>query len=167
MIERFAEGGPANRITTARTSSRGRFGLRLTPGPSREVVAEVAPTATTQGARTRNLAVSVRGRVALRVSARVARVGGRPVVFRGRVATGGVRLPRTGKAVQLQFRLAGTPWSEFRTVRTNRRGRFRYAYRFADDDSRGVRFQFRAYATAQAGWPYEPAGSLPVTVLGA
>ena len=59
----------------------------------------------------------------------------------------------------MQFRLAGMPWSEFRTVRTDRHGRFRYAYRFSDDDSRGVRFQFRAYAPAQAGWPYEPAGS--------
>ena len=61
--------------------------------------------------------------------------------------------------MQLQFRLPGLPWSEFRTIHTDRRGHFRYAYRFADDDSRGVRFQFRAFAPAQAGWPYEPAGS--------
>jgi hypothetical protein len=88
------------------------------------------------------------------------------VVFHGKVADGGASVPADGKVVQLQFRLPGLPWSEFRTVRTDRRGRFRYAYRFADDDSRGVRFQFRAYAPAQAGWPFEPAGSLPVTVLG-
>jgi hypothetical protein len=75
-------------------------------------------------------------------------------------------MPTEGRAVQLQFRLPGQAWSEFRTVRTNRRGRFRYAYRFADDDSRGVRFQFRAFVPAQAGWPFEPAGSLPVEVLG-
>jgi hypothetical protein len=166
VIERFSDGGPAERVSTVRTSSGGRFGLWLSPGPSRQVLAEVAPTAATGGTSTAPLAVSVRGRIALRVSATVARIGGPPVVFRGQVATGGELLPAGGKAVQLQFRLAGSPWSEFRTVRTDRRGRFRYAYRFADDDSRGVRFQFRAYATAQAGWPYEPAGSLPVTVRG-
>jgi hypothetical protein len=75
-------------------------------------------------------------------------------------------MPVEGKTVQLQFRLPGLPWREFRSVRSDRRGRFRYAYRFSDDDSRGVRFQFRAYAPAQAGWPFEPAGSLPVTVQG-
>lgn len=76
-------------------------------------------------------------------------------------------MPEDGKVVHLQFRLPGLPWSEFRSVRTNASGRFRYAYRFSDDDSRGARFQFRAYAPAQAGWPFEPAGSLPVSVLGA
>ena len=75
-------------------------------------------------------------------------------------------IPPGGKAVQLQFRLPGLPWTEFRTVQTDGSGRFRYAYRFSDDDSRGVRFQFRAYAPAQDGWPYEPAGSRPVIVRG-
>jgi hypothetical protein len=51
-------------------------------------------------------------------------------------------------------------------VQTDPRGRFRYAYSFSDDDSRGVRFQFRAFAPAQDGWPYEPAGSRPVVVTG-
>jgi hypothetical protein len=68
--------------------------------------------------------------------------------------------------VQLQFRAAGLPWTEFRTVQTNARGRFRYAYRFSDDDSRGVRFQFRAFVPTQGGWPYEPWGSRPVSVRG-
>jgi hypothetical protein len=96
----------------------------------------------------------------------VARVGGRPVVFRGGIAANGTAIPAEGKVVQLQFRLPGLPWSEFRTIHTDPHGHFHYAYRFADDDSRGVRFQFRAYAPAQAGWPFEPAGSLPVQVLG-
>ena len=68
--------------------------------------------------------------------------------------------------MELQFRLPGLPWTEFRTVQTDRRGRFRYGYRFSDDDSRGVRFQFRAYAPAQGDWPYEPGGSRPVAVRG-
>lgn len=168
VIERFAGGSaPAERLSIARTDASGRFGLHLAAGPSRQVIAEVAPTATTRSASSDPLTVTVRTRLVLRVSATAAKIGGAPVVFRGKVATGGASLPADGKVVQLQFRLPGLPWSEFRTVRTDRYGRFRYAYRFADDDSRGVRFQFRAYAPAQAGWPFEPAGSLPVSVLGA
>ncbi|MDX6601584.1 MAG: hypothetical protein QOF13_786 [Solirubrobacterales bacterium] len=167
VIERFSGGSaPAERFSTVRTEANGKFGLRLAPGPSRQVIAEVAPTATTGGASSDPLAVAVHTRLALRASSTAARIGGAPVIFHGKVASGGGSMPADGKVVQLQFRLAGLPWSEFRTVRTDRRGRFRYAYRFADDDSRGVRFQFRAYAPAQAGWPFEPAGSLPVAVLG-
>lgn len=88
------------------------------------------------------------------------------MVFRGRVAAAPGTIPPEGKSVQLQFRLPGLDWSEFRTIKTDRRGRFRYAYRFSDDDSRGARFQFRAYAPAEDNWPYEPGGSLPVLVRG-
>jgi hypothetical protein len=108
----------------------------------------------------------VRSGMRLRASSAVARIGGQPIVFRGRVASAGAAIPADGKTVELQFRLRGLPWSEFRTIRTGPQGQFHYAYRFADDDSRGVRFQFRAFAPAQAGWPFEPAGSLPVSITG-
>ena len=168
IVERFAAGSvPGERTSTVRTGENGRFGVRLAPGPSREVLASVAPTATTRGAASKPMALSVHSRVVLHASARVAKIGGAPLVFRGKVASQGAAMPADGKVVQLQFRLPGLPWSEFRSVRTGPGGRFRYAYRFSDDDSRGVRFQFRAYAPAQAGWPFVPAGSLPVSVLGA
>lgn len=166
VSERFPAGGPAERLSTVRTGEDGRFGIQLASGPSREVIATVAPSATTRGASSEPLVLTVHSRVILRVSARVAKVGGPPLVFRGKVASQGAAMPEDGKVVQLQFRLPGLPWSEFRSVRTGPSGRFRYAYRFSDDDSRGARFQFRAYAPPQAGWPYEPAGSLPVSVTG-
>jgi hypothetical protein len=166
VIERFAAGGPKERVSIARTDESGRFGIRLVPGPSREVLATVAPTSTTRGADSRPLTLAVHSHVVLRASASAAKIGGSPLVFRGKVASRGARMPVEGKVVQLQFRLPGLPWSEFRSIRTGPGGRFHYAYRFSDDDSRGVRFQFRAYAPAQAGWPFEPAGSLPVSVLG-
>lgn len=167
IIERFAAGAePRERESTVWTGAGGAFRARLSPGPSREVIAIAPSTPTLQGSRSRLSSLSVRGRVHLGVSSRVAKVGGRPVVFRGKVALAGTETETDGRAVQLQFRLPGLPWSEFRTIRTNRRGHFRYAYRFADDDSRGAHFQFRAFVPAQAGWPFEPAGSLPVTVLG-
>ena len=62
--------------------------------------------------------------------------------------------------------MAGLAWSEFRTVQTDRRGRFSYRYAFADDDSRGVRFQFRAHLPAQEHWPYEPGSSRAIVVSG-
>jgi hypothetical protein len=165
VSERFDPGSrPGERVSTATTGRDGRFTLRLAPGPSREVLATVAPTATLAGASSQPGRLEVSGFLSLHASAPVADVGGRPLIFSGRVA--GAPLPRTGKTVQLQFRLPGLPWSEFRTVTTDSRGRFRYAYRFVDDDSRGTRFQFRAFAPAQAGWPYEAAGSRPVTVRG-
>ncbi len=167
VVERFdADAVPRERIATVRTSAGGGFSIRLAPGPSREVLASVAPSATLRGSRSEPLRLAVSSNARLRVSAPVARVGGPPVVFSGRVASAGAAIPAEGKTVELQFRLPGLPWSEFRTVRTDRRGRFRYPYRFADDDSRGARFQFRAFVPAQAGWPYEPAGSAPVAVRG-
>ncbi len=162
VVERFDSGG--ERISTVRTDGDGRFSLRLRPGPSREVVATAAPTATLARASSRPARLEVTGRVGLQASASVATVGGRPVVFSGRV--GATPIPHGGKTVELQFRLPGLPWSEFRTTTTDERGRFRYAYRFADDDSRGVRFQFRAVAPTQNGWPYEPAASRSVSVRG-
>jgi hypothetical protein len=167
VVERFDAGAtPRERVSTVETDAKGAFEVRLDPGPSREVVAIAPATATVQGASSSPLRLAVRGQIGLRASATSARVGGRPVVFAGKVGAAGARIPDTGKLVELQFRLPGLPWREFRTVRTDRRGRFRYAYRFADDDSRGVRFQFRAFAPAQAGWPFEPAGSSPVKVRG-
>ena len=167
VTESFAAGAaPTQRVTTVRSDGAGHFGLRLAPGPNRQVSAQVMATATQRSAISEPLQISVHSRVALRASSSVAHVGGRPIVLRGRIAHTGSRLPVDGKVVQLQFRLPGLPWREFRTVRSDASGRFRYAYRFSDDDSRGARFQFRAYAPAQAGWPYEPAGSLPVSVQG-
>ncbi len=167
VVERFAGGAdPPVRVSTVTSGADGGFALRLAPGPSREVTAAFDGTAALARSASAAAALGVRSSVRLRASSKLARIGGAPLVFRGRVAAAPGTIPVEGKSVQLQFRLAGLPWSEFRTIQTDRRGRFRYAYRFSDDDSRGVRFRFRAYAPAQGGWPYEPAGSNPVAVRG-
>jgi hypothetical protein len=166
IVERFAAGArPAKRVSTVRTGGGGAFAIQLPAGPSRKVTATFGGTPMLAGSTARPLQLGVRSSVRLRASSTVARVGGRPIVFRGGVTAPKAVTPGR-KSVQLQFRLPGLPWSEFRTVQTNRRGRFRYAYRFSDDDSRGVRFQVRAYVPAQRDWPYEPAGSRPVAVRG-
>jgi hypothetical protein len=165
IVQRFAGGRP-QRVSTVTTAEDGTFSLRLAAGPSREVLARFDGNRAFAGAGARTATLLVRSAVRLGVSRHRAEVGGTPVVFRGRVSAGAGEIPPSGKAVELQFRLPGLPWQEFRTVETDRRGRFRYAYRFSDDDSRGVRFLFRAQAIAQDGWPYEPGSSRPVGVRG-
>ncbi|HEU4944200.1 MAG TPA: hypothetical protein VFT10_03475 [Solirubrobacterales bacterium] len=167
IVERSPSGrGAPVRVSTVTTMRGGAFAIRLSPGPSRQIAARFEGTPTLARSATPSLRLAVRSSVNLLASARVARVGGPPIAFKGRVGAAPGTMPPDGKAVQLQFRLPGLPWSEFRTVQTDRRGRFGYAYRFSDDDSRGAVFQFRAYVPAQADWPYEPGGSRPVAVRG-
>lgn len=167
VTETFAAGAmPAQRTTLIRTESDGIFSLQLLPGPSREVTASFAGTRTLSRTSGRSVQLGALAAVRLHASAAAAKVGGAPVVFSGSVDQTGAAWAKKGLPVELQFRYPGADWSEFRTVEADAHGRFRYAYRFSDDDSRGVRFQFRAYVNGREGWPYEPAYSRPIAVLG-
>lgn len=167
MVEVFATGAaPRRRDVTLRTGPRGGFSLSLGRGPSRDLAAYFAGTRTLTRANSASAHRGVRTSVVLRASRAVAKVGGRPVVFTGRVLAAGAAGAAAGLPVELQFRYRGAGWSEFRTVETDRRGRFQLPYRFSDDDSRGIRFRFRAYVKGREGWPYEPGTSRPVTVTG-
>ncbi|HEU4739177.1 MAG TPA: hypothetical protein VFS54_08870 [Solirubrobacterales bacterium] len=166
ITETFAPGSrPRQRTTVVGTDNAGAFSLRLRQGPSRDVVARFAGTALLTRATGDAAHLAAATKVQLRASATTARVGGKPVVFSGKVAHRGAATVG-GLPVELQFRFRGGAWSEFRTVETNARGRFRYRYRFSDDDSRGVSFQFRAQIKGREGWPYGPGTSRPVKVTG-
>ena len=166
VTETFAAGSqPQQRTTVVGTDDRGAFSLRLKPGPSRDVVARFAGTALLSRATSDGAHLEAATKIQLRPSAATAKIGGRPIVFTGKVAHRGAAHV-TGLPVELQFRFRGGAWSEFRTVEADRRGRFHYRYRFSDDDSRGVRFQFRAYVKGREGWPYGPGTSRPVKVTG-
>jgi hypothetical protein len=167
VTETFAPGSqPSRRTTTVRTKADGTFSLELSPGPSRDVSAAFAGTRTLTRASGRSVHFGVLASVRFRASAGVAKVGGAPLVFCGKVARAGTAPLEEGLPVELQFRYPGARWSGFRTVQTDAHGRFRYAYRFSDDDSRGVRFRFRAYVKGRESWPYEPAMSRPIAVVG-
>lgn len=167
VTETFVAGAMTpQRTTLVRTEPDGTFSLQLLPGPSREVTASFAGTPTLTRAAARSVQLGALAAVRLRASTATARVGGAPVVFSGSVDQTGAIRTKKGLPVELQFRYPGAEWSEFRTVEADARGRFRYDYRFSDDDSRGVRFQFRAYVNGREGWPYEPAYSRPIAVLG-
>jgi hypothetical protein len=167
VVERFARGARVGTRTTALTTdAHGAFHLRLAPGPSRQVSAAFAGTHRLTRAGGRQLRLRVRAGVRLRVSTARVRVGGAPVVFRGRIFHPEARIPPTGLPVQLEFRLPGMAWSEFRTLQTDSAGRFAYPYTFSDDDSAGVRFQFRAFVPATGNWAFAPATSRPLAVTG-
>src|SRR3954469_7939354 len=146
VTESFSAGSqPSRRTTFVRTDPDGVFALRLPPGPSRDVSAAFAGTRTLTRAAGRNIPLGVLAAVRLRTSAGSAKVGGAPVVFSGSVDQAGTAPVEEGLPVELQFRYPGAGWSGFRTIQSDARGHFSYAYRFSDDDSRGVRFQFRAH----------------------
>lgn len=168
VVEHFTPGAhPPVQTSTAMTAPDGTFSIRTDPGPSRTIAVSFDGSPTLARAAAQTLQLGVRSQVRLQASAGVATVGGAPLIFRGRLDAARPGDSAAGsKSIELQFRLPGLPWAEFRTVQTDGRGRFRYAYRFSDDDSRGARFQFRAFAAKQAGWPYEAAGSRPVIVRG-
>lgn len=167
LVESFDPGSRAStRVTRLPTAGDGTFFARLAPGPSRQVEARFGGSRQLTRSSSPALRLGVQTLVRLRASSTRVAVGGRPVVFSGRVLRRDAPIPAYGRPVQLQFRLPGLPWTEFRTVQTDRLGRFRYPYSFSDDDSRGVRFLFRAYAPPQPGWPYEPAASKPLAITG-
>ncbi len=167
VVETFAPGSETReRRTTVQTAADGSFAARLGPGPSRWVEVVFAGTRTLGRASGGGVELEVLSGVRLHASTAAARVGGAPVVFSGQLQALDAPIPLAGRPLELQFRVPGGEWSEFRTVRTDARGRFRYDYSFSDDDSRGIRFQFRAVAPAADDWPYQPAASRPVFVTG-
>jgi hypothetical protein len=167
IVESFDSGASSPlRTTVIQTDDHGTFLTRLAAGPSRQVEVVFAGTRTLSRASGGGQRLQALAGVRMRASSASALIGGAPVVFHGRLGDLGAPIPPGGHPVELQFRLAGREWSEFRTVQTDAQGRFRYPYSFSDDDSRGIRFQFRAYVPAQADWPYEPAASRPVFVTG-
>lgn len=167
IVETLAAGAEvARRRTTVTSRPDGRFDALLTPGPSRRVEAFFAGTKTLTRSTGRQVAMAVRAGVRFEASTRAAKIGGSPVIFSGRLLAGEATIRRTGRPIQLEFRVPGGTWGEFRTVQTDSHGRFRYPYAFTDDDSRGIRFQFRAVSPEQADFPYRPAASAPVTVTG-
>jgi hypothetical protein len=167
VVETFAPGASSqSRSTPLSTDATGYFHARLAPGPSRVVEARFAGTRHLTRAGGRSLRLRVRAAVRMKASTSRVLVGGAPVVFEGRIVHPEAPIPTRGLAVELEFRLPGMPWTEFRTVQSDATGRFAYPYSFNDDDSAGVRFLFRAFVPATGDWPFVPATSRPLPVTG-
>ena len=156
---------PGNRLRpagTVTTDSAGRFGYVLPAGPSRVVrfgyrafsldPDEVAST---------ELALDVRAGVTLRANKRRVRTG-RRVTFRGRLRGGPAR---NGTTVLLYALFPGASRERIpvEALRADRRGRFRFTYRFRTTP-RATTYRFAAFVRRQADYPYAPGRSRVVKV---
>jgi hypothetical protein len=154
-------GAKSTSMPNLRTDANGRFSLRLPGGASsrtlrfayRDHLGDALPSATS------TLRLSVRAGIALSVSPHQAHVGS-TISFRGRLRGGLV--PATGKQLVLEARSPGSPWIEFKVVRTNARGRFHAAYRFKFAGP--ADYAFRARSEPEADYPFAAGASDVVAV---
>lgn len=142
----------------AATDRKGRFSYRLRATRSRLLRFIYLGTPLALPAQ-RQVSVRVPATSSLRVSRRRAR-NGQAVTFQGRVRS--LPIPSGGKLLEMQafFR---SKWRTFSTVRTDRRGRWRFRYRFGGTVGR-VRYRFRAWLPEEAGYPFERGRSRRVSV---
>jgi hypothetical protein len=146
------------RVITVGKNGRFRFSLRA--GSTRRVrLSYCAPG----GGAHRLLHLKASASSSIRATPRVLR-NGQMMLLRGRLRGGDV--PETGKLLEIQafFR---DRWRTISSVRSDRRGEWRFRYRFDGTQGR-VTYQFRAQVPIEAGYPFESGSSrtIRVTVVG-
>jgi hypothetical protein len=143
-----------------RTGPDGRFVYVLPAGPSRDVRFTYFAFSDSRAVELSNV-VRAQALAPLTIRADHRRISGDRVVrLNGRV--GGGPIPRAGLLVTLQGYQAGFGWRTFRTVRTDRRGRWRTSYRFRSTHGR---FGFRALVPRQGRFPFASSCSSGVFVV--
>jgi hypothetical protein len=143
------------------TRSDGRFTYLLPPGASRAVRLAYYAFSDSRTPTLSNV-VQVDVRAPLAIAADRRRVSGDRVVrLSGRVDAVGA-VPRGGALITLQGFQRGWGWRTFRSVRTDRRGRWSTTYRFRLSSGR---FGFRATLPGQPGVPFAAGTSRPVFVV--
>ncbi len=128
------------------TKADGSFSVRLkTHRPSRTLRLVYRPNGFGEIA-SRTLRLRVRAASRLRASLR-----GRVVRFSGRVLS--APIPGRGKRVLMEGRSPGSAWTQFRSFRTDRRGRFSGTYRLRVRRP-GVALKIRAVVPSEDGYGY-------------
>ncbi len=148
-------------MVSPRTDAEGRFSVSLAAGASSRTLrfAYRAHLDDVQAAATGALRLVTRAGIALRVSPHTAGAGS-SIHFRGRLRGGPV--PRGGKQLVLEARSPGSPWIQFKVVRTDARGRYRAAYRFKFPGPADYRFRVRS--EAESDYPFAAGSSNVVGV---
>jgi hypothetical protein len=142
-----------------RTDADGRFVYVLPAGPTRDVRFTYFAYSDSRAVELSNVVhVDVLAPLTIGVDRRRV-TGDRVVRLSGRV--GGGAIPRTGLLVTLQGYQRGWGWRVFRTVRTDRHGRWTTRYRFRLNAGR---FGFRALVPRQGSFPYATSRSAGVFV---
>jgi hypothetical protein len=144
------EGARTVSLAGVRTGPTGEWSLNLPRGISsstlrfayRSHVDDTVPVATA------SLTLRVHAGIALRIAPRVTSVG-HSIYFTGVVH--GAPIPPGGKQLVLEAS-SGGEWIEFRTIRTDSRGRYHASYRFKLPGP--VTYRFRVLASYEADFPF-------------
>jgi hypothetical protein len=154
-------GARPRQTSSLQTGPDGRFGVRIAGGTSSRSLrfSYRAHVGDAIAVATRTLTLKVRAGIALSVSPHTASVG-RSILFRGRVRGGPI--PNGGKQLVLEARSPGSPWIEFKVVRTDARGRYRASYRFKFAGP--AAYRFRARSEPESDFPFAGGSSNVVAV---
>jgi hypothetical protein len=144
------------------TDGAGHATLRLAKGANRAVTVGYRMYADDPIARaTATLKVTVNGRVALKANRRHLH-NGQAVTLRG--ALRGGEVPARGVTLAVQWK-DGHRWRPFAQIKTNRKGSFRYAYKFTRTSGK-ITYALRVQVTkGQVDYPYLATASKPVKVI--
>jgi hypothetical protein len=143
------------------TDGAGHATLRLAKGAGRMVTVGYRMYADDPIARaTATLKVMVNGKVALKASRRHLH-NGQAVTLRGTLRGGEV--PTRGVTLAVQWK-DGHRWRPFAQIKSNRKGAFRYAYKFTRTSGK-ITYALRVQVTkGQVDYPYLATASKPVKV---
>lgn len=145
-------------IATVTTTRTGAFHFLVRKGPSRTIRIRYGGAAQVRSA-TKRIVLYVRSKTTIRPD-RHSLVNGDTVRFSGRVTTG--RIPVEGKLIALEVLTRGR-WRTFATTRANRRGAWKYDYRF-DGTVGSQNYRFRAAIPRESNYPFAAGGSSVVRV---
>lgn len=157
VLERSDRRG-AREVRRARVKTKGNgsfSAILATTRPSRRIRVAYRPTGG-GGAVSPSLRLRVRAASRLRASLR-----GRTVRFSGRVLSRPI--PKAGKRVMMEGRAPGSAWTVFKSLRTDRKGRFSGTYRLRVRRP-GVTLNVRALVRSEGGYGYLGSRSRAVTL---
>lgn len=150
--------GRSRSLGPTRTDSRGSLRYRLTARRSGIVVFRF-PGSRRILPSSRSVRLMVPAPVTIGVRRRLL-FNGETANFAGRVRGG--YIPAAGKLIEIQAYFRGA-WRTISTTRSNRRGRWRFAYTFGATTGT-VGYRFRARAPAEGGYPFAGGASRTVRV---
>jgi hypothetical protein len=148
-------------MASPRTDVDGRFSVSVPAGASSRTLrfAYRAHLDDARPAATGALRLVTPAGIALHVSPHTAGAGS-SIFFRGRLRGGPI--PRGGKQLVLEARSPGSPWIQFKVVRTDARGRYRASYRFKFPGP--ADYSFRVRSEAESDYPFAAGSSNVVGV---
>lgn len=157
VMERPDRRGAVEKSTrSVMTKADGSFAIGLaTSRPSRVVRFAYRPAG---GGHVVSQALKILVRAAARVRASLR---GRVLRFTGRVMSGPI--PKRGKRLQMEGRSPGSAWTRFKSLRTDRKGRFSGTYRLRVRRP-GVVLKIRAVVPSEVGYGYHSSRSRSVTL---